>query len=354
MARMRLFALGLLLLAGAASADWAKLQGKEAPDLEATWLRACDGTSFDVLQGRAVVVVFWSASEKSAADDLFLINELHERIYRQGGRALAVTADSAETTRPVWEGEDVLCPVAADARHPLYGSGKLPYAYVVGPDRRVAWQGPLSTLYPSTLDPVVKRSKPFVLLPLSKENKECEAAFRKGQLVDATVWALEKAARAEKEAKRLPEMRPFADLFTKEAKYVQSLTELYRAYWWNMAEEGAKRGDYERALYALDLIQRHLGGYPYRAEEYGVRVGDDARATDEARKLDTPEVKRSLEASKALAVLNAQPVPASLTEAAKTARLQALDEFQKKWEGTSAARRAARRAKWLSGLPTKG
>jgi hypothetical protein len=64
---MRVVALGLLLLGGAASADWAKLLGKEAPDLEATWLRACDGISFDVREGRAVVVVFWSASEKSAA-----------------------------------------------------------------------------------------------------------------------------------------------------------------------------------------------------------------------------------------------------------------------------------------------
>jgi AhpC/TSA family len=354
MGRVGSLALGLLLLQGTAFADWEKLLGKEAPDVGTTWLRPCDGTTFDVLLGKAVVVVFWAAEGTAAGDDLFLISELHERIYQRGGRVLALTAAPADTTKAVLEAEGVLCPVGADTRHPQYGSGKLPYAYLVAPDRRVAWQGPFSSLHPSTLDPVVKRSKPFLLIPLSEENKGSADAFRKGMLVEASVWALEKAAREKKQAARLPALKPFAELYEKEAHYIRDMTELYRAYWWSLHAEGIERGDYDRASYGLDHIQRHLDGSPYRAEEVGVRTGDGRRAADEARKLDTPEVKRSLEASKALAAVVAQAMPATLTEKAKATRLLALDEFQKKWEGTYAARRAARRAKWVSGLPTKG
>lgn len=349
-----LVVLGLLVLRDTASADWRKLLGKDAPVFETTWLRLCDGGSFEVLKGRAVVVVFWSAEGEAAGDELFLIGELHERIYQKGGRVLALTDSSVETAKAVYEAEGALCPVGADTRYPEYGLGKLPYAYLVAPDGRVAWQGPFASLHPSTLDPVVKRSKPFVLPEMSKDNKESADAFRKGNLLDATVWAVDMAVRTRKEAQRLPAMTAYADLFEAEANCIKGLTELYRAYWWSLFQDGIDRGDYDRALYGLGLIQRHLGATPYRAKELGVDVGDGLRAANEARKLDTPEVKHSLEASRALASIVAAPVPSTFSEKAKTNLLTALEEFQKKWEGTCAAKRAARRARWISGLPTKG
>jgi hypothetical protein len=355
MARASLVALVVALLAGTASADWEKLVGKDAPDFTATWLRSVDGTSLDVLFGKAVVLAFWSPEAEGAADQLFLLNELHDRIYRRGGRVLVLTTATSEATKPPCDAEEVFCAVGVQAEHAAYGSGKLPYVYLVAPDRRVAWQGMFSALQPSTLDPVVKRSKPFVLaLELCKENKDVADAFKKGRLVEASGWALEKAARSRKEAERLRDLRPFAELDEKEAAYIHSLVELNRVYWWSLVAEGRERQDYDRMLYGLDLIQRHLGGFANNAEKLGVRLGDDGRAADEARKLDTPEVNRSLEASKALVTLIAQPVPSSLTEAAKANRLVELEEFQKKWDGTCAARRAARRARWISGLATKG
>ncbi|HEX5136929.1 MAG TPA: hypothetical protein VFY93_08160 [Planctomycetota bacterium] len=354
MRRVGLTVLGLLLLHGLAFGDWKRLLGKDAPVFATTWLRMCDGGSFDVLRGRAVVMVFWSAAGEAAGDDLFLIGELHERIYQKGGRAFALTDSAVERTREVYEAEGVLCSVGADTHHPEYGAGKLPYAYLVAPDGRVAWQGPLASLQPSTLDPVVRRSKPFVLPEMSKENKESANAFKKGNLIEATFWAVDQAARWKKDAKRLPDLLPYAQLYEAEANCFVSLTELCRVYWWGLFQDGIDRGDYDRALYGLDLIQRHLDAAPFGAKELGVKVGDGRRAAAEAKKLDTPEVKRSLEASKALAALVAAPIPSTLTEKAKSNRLAELEEFQKEWEGTYAAKRAARRARWISGLPTKG
>jgi len=54
-------ALGLLLAAGAARAEWEDLVGKEAPSFEVKqWFNKAEGSAISDFRGKAILVEFWA------------------------------------------------------------------------------------------------------------------------------------------------------------------------------------------------------------------------------------------------------------------------------------------------------
>jgi hypothetical protein len=340
-----------LLLSFARGAEWADRVGKEPPGGDTTWLRTVEGTSYEMLLGRVLVLVYWSPTRERVRDDLFLMAELHERIYRRGGRVLALTEAPAEAVKPLLAEEDVFFAVGAGTVHSGMAGSELPYAFIVGPESTVLWQGPLSAVPAKTLETALRRAKPFALPRLHDMHEKNAKLYGKGKLFEA---ACEARFMAEFAVGYFKGNQRRIDLITADAKYIVDRVEAYRAYWWRLVEEGLSRSDFDQALYALEEIRLHLAGEYFKAADYGIRAGDDkvaSRRRDEIRK--GPLVDRGLKASKSLAALIATQEAARLTEEAKAQLLARFAEFQREWDGTYAARRAARRAKWLAGQPTE-
>ncbi|MFI5403364.1 MAG: hypothetical protein ACHQ1G_10535 [Planctomycetota bacterium] len=340
-----------LFLSVAAASDWMECVGGAAPGGTTTWIRSCEGTNYDHLLGRVIVVAYWGPSREGARDDVFLMQELHERIYRRGGRLLALTEASDDATRALLAEEDLFCAVGVETKI-VGGSGsELPYAYVIDPKGTVLWQGQLRELPGKALDGALRQAKPFGLPRIHDMQEKSAKLYGKGKLVEAACDAMFMAEFSKDyfkgNARRI-------QLITEDANYIKARTEAYRAYWWGLVEEGMSRSDFDQVLYALEEIRLHLGEEPSRAADFGIRTGDDKRAVEQREGLrKNPLVDRSLKATKSYEALVGKQESARLTAATKAQLLQRFEEFQREWDGTCAARRAARRAKWVEGLPVE-
>jgi hypothetical protein len=341
-------ALGFLVLAAGAS-DWLECVGRKPPKGATTWIRTCDATTYEDLVGRVIVLVYWSPAGEGARDDVFLIEEMHERISRRGGRLLALTEAAADPAKALLAEENLFCAVGADTKIDSGSGSELPYAYLIDPLGMVRWQGPLRQLPVKELEAALRQAKPFALPQLHDMHEKAVKIYGKGKLVEAACDAMF-TAEFSKDYFRGDDRR--IQLITEDAKYIKERVEAYRTYWWGLVEEGKARGDFDQVLYALEEIRLHLGGDPYNAADYGVRLGDDKRAVEERNELKkNPLADRSVRATKAYDALVGKAESTRLTPEAKTQMLKRFEDFQREWEGTWAARRAARRAKWLEAQP---
>ncbi|MFI5402516.1 MAG: hypothetical protein ACHQ1G_06230 [Planctomycetota bacterium] len=341
-------AIGLLGIAAGAS-DWLECVGRKPPRGATTWIRSCEATTYEGLLGRVIVLVYWSPAAERARDDVFLMQEMHERICRRGGRVLALTEAAADPVKALLADESLFCAVGADSKIDSGSGSEVPYAFLIDPLGMVRWQGPLRQLPAKELEAALRQCKPFALPELHDMHEKTAKVYGKGKLVEAACEAMF-TAEFSKDYFRGDDRR--IQLITEDAKYIKGCVEAYRTYWWGLVEEGKSRGDFDQVLYALEEIRLHLGGDPYNAADYGIRIGDDKRAVKERDDLKkNPLADRSVRATKAYDALVGKLESARLTPEAKAQMLKRFEDFQREWEGTWAARRAVRRAKWLEAQP---
>jgi hypothetical protein len=225
----------------------------------------------------------------------------------------------------------------------------VPYAYLIGPEGTVRWQGALRDLPTKELEAALRQAKPFGLPRLHDVHEKTVKLYGKGKLFEAACDAMF-TVEFSKDYFKGNERR--IQLITEDAEYIKDRAEGYRAYWWQLVEEGRARGDPEQVLYALEQIRLCFGGEHFRAKEYGIRAGDDKRAAeerDEAKK--DPLVDRSVRATRSYDALVGKQETTRLTADAKAQFARRFEDFQREWGGTYAAKRAARRAKWLAAQP---
>ncbi len=338
-----------LLVSVAAASDWSECVGKEPPGGRTTWIRSCEGTNYEHLLGRVIVLTYWSPAREDAREDVFLMEDLHQRIYRRGGRVLALTEASADAARALLAEEDLFCAVGVETKIDGGGGSELPYAFLIDPKESVQWQGRLRDLPTKALEAALRQAKPFGLPRLHDMHENNVKLYGKGKLVEAACDAMF-TAEFSKDYFRTNARR--VKLIAEDADYIKRRAEAYRAYWWGLVEEGMSHADFDQVLYALEEIRLHLGGEHFRAANYGIRTGDDKLAAEQREGLrKNPLVDRSLKATKSYEALVGKQESTRLTAATKAQLLQRFAEFQREWDGTCAARRAARRAKWLEGQP---
>lgn len=134
------------------------LVGKQAPELAATgWIDGDGRTTLADHLGDVVVIEFWSthcAASRSAVRHLVDLTEDY------GAKGLTVVGVTDETEDVVlsWlthEDASVNYKIALGGGAD-YGVRGLPYAYLVGADGKVAWQGPTGSLSKSRIEELLK------------------------------------------------------------------------------------------------------------------------------------------------------------------------------------------------------
>ena len=292
----------LVIAASSAHADWAALVGKEPPPVSVdAWNHAPEGETLADLRGRVILLQFCSPKETGTFEGL---NDLAASYSSQGLRVVAL----AEGDPP----DGVLFHVGrSGSAATALGEGKLPYAFLIAPDGKVAWQGTPTELNRGLVEKLLKKVKPFPVLKVAEEMKPAAQAYTKGQL-----------AKAESLVKEAPE--------SEDGQYLLARVEAHRAYWARQVELGVRTGAYDLAV---DALQRTKKAFKGTAE------ADAAAAREKELKAD-PAVKTALRAATELDRLWAERMRAGDRAKALRTLAKKVESFRKKYDGTPAAARA--------------
>ncbi|MHC4222935.1 MAG: peptidylprolyl isomerase [Planctomycetota bacterium] len=280
----------LVLLALAAHAEWTYLAGKPAPALEPTqWLDAPDGASVEALRGRVVLVLICSTASDRSAGVIPYLNDLHALYSAKGLRVVAVSKEGADKLEPFLSKNGVAFH-AAVGEAKGYGSGEMPYAFLVGADGAVAWQGTPTSLPPDRLEALLKKVKLFWV----PKPTGAAGLFAKGKLAEA-----------------------------EEAGFPAERIEAHRGYW----KRQSKSAIATLAVAALRRTQKHFKG---TAEAEAASVREKELKAD-------PSFRKELRACEQFEKLHAERRRAGERAKALKSLSKKLKSFVAKSEGTRAA-----------------
>jgi len=297
----------LFVAASSAQAEWAALVGKEPPAISVdAWLRAPEGETLADLRGRIILLQFWSPKEAAASEHL---NELAASYSRRGLRILALT--EADALAGLEAGGLLFHVGRSGTAAAAFGGGKLPYAYLVAPDGKVAWQGEATALKRDAIETLLRKVKAFPVRKVVEAVRPAAKAYAKGRL-----------AEAETLARQAPE--------SDDAKYILARVEAHRTYWARQVEVGVQAGAYALAVDALRRTKKHFKGTP----------AGDAAAAREKKLVADPAVKAALRATTQLERHWTERRRAGDRPKALRSLAKKVERFRKKYAGTPAAARA--------------
>lgn len=136
----------IVVLAAAAPALALEL-GDEAPELEVTkWIHGEAVTLADNPDKRIRVLQFWNTVDRNCIETVKTLNELQDELGEKGLDIIGITTQGPTSVGDFVKDNEVKYRLAVDEydnTNAVYMKGirKLPYAFVVAPDGRIAWQG---------------------------------------------------------------------------------------------------------------------------------------------------------------------------------------------------------------------
>jgi hypothetical protein len=221
--------------------------GKPAPEIQVTaWIHGDGRTKLADFRGEAVLLEFWRSRCPMSRCPTPHMNKLHEQYGAKGLNVIGVTSEDLPTTlRWITHAADSVPGYRIAIRGgEQYAVTSMPYAYLIGPDGVVAWEGhPGSLPVREVLARVLKSVK-----PPSKEALEARAASRLAfaeSLVEDRQFA-----RAEAELTQIQKAYPTTETAKKAATRAKEIV------------AGPNEAEYD----AQKQIARLVGGFEHPAE----------------------------------------------------------------------------------------
>ncbi len=330
--KSNLMLLGLMacMFAGTVSAaDTSGMQGKPAPAFSATRCmnEPADGLrSLEDCKGEVILIKLWgvncgpclaSMPEVQALWNKYEGKGLHVFMLERQGHTEAQIAQ-------VYQGRGLTFPQVIEGSFPYNGVGTIPYAYVIGVDGNVIFEGHKG--YAGVIDEEIKKVKYLGLgkPEVAKDLEKSAVAFSTGEY-----------AKAREEALKAKEKKPEDAAVVADAEYIIAKVEAKATALRTQidADKAAKR--YHLAVKGLET----LSGKAFK----GMEVADTAAAELKEIKADKA-IKEELKAWDALTKL--QDSQKKITDNA--AKKRALEDFARKNDGMAAASEATAQAAKLS------
>jgi thiol-disulfide isomerase/thioredoxin len=133
--------------------------GAVPPEVTAKdWLNTPIPPSLAALKGKVVVVEFWATWCAPCVASIPHLNKLHKEYSQNGLVILSFTDQSKEEIQKFKPKEPIQYIVGTGSNLSAeYGSGGVPYAFVIGRDGRLAWHGtPTDRIFDSQIHLALK------------------------------------------------------------------------------------------------------------------------------------------------------------------------------------------------------
>ncbi|MBE7492220.1 MAG: TlpA family protein disulfide reductase [Planctomycetes bacterium] len=316
-------ALLAVLCAGMLSAQrTSNMAGKPAPDFKAD---RCLNEPKDGLKtladckGEVVLIKLWGVK---CGPCLASMPEVQALWTKYEGKGLHVfmlerQGHSEEQIRQVYESRGLTFPQVLEGNFPFNGVGSIPYAYVIGVNGDVIWEGHKG--YVGVIDEEIKKVKYLGLgkPEVAKEVEKAAVAFGAGEY-----------AKARDEALKAKEKKADDAAVVADADYIITRVDARAAALRSKIDADKDARRYHDAVAGLET----LSGKAFK----GMEVATAAETELKELKADK-KVKEELKAWDALTKL--QDSQKKLAD--KAAKKRALEEFARKNEGTAAGEEAA-------------
>lgn len=323
---------GVLALACAGALQAQKtsgMAGKPSPDFNAERLLNEPKDGLKTLadcKGEVILVKLWGVKCGPCLASMPEVQSLWNKYEGKGLHVFMLERQghSEEQIRQVYTSRGLTFPQVLEGSFPFNGVGTIPYAYVIGVNGDVIWEG--NKGYPGIVDEEIKKVKYLGLgkPEVAKEVEKAAIAFSAGEY-----------AKAREEAIKAKERKADDSAVVADADYVIARVDAKAAALRAEIDSDKASRRYHEAVAGLET----LSGKAYK----GMEVCDAAAAELKELRADKA-VKDELKAWDALTKL--QDSQKKLAD--KAARKRALEEFARKNDGMAAGEEAAKLAAEIS------
>lgn len=316
------------LLACGVWAQRASLQGKEAPDFSATRFinPPKDGKySLADCKGDVILVKLWGVKCGPCVASMPGVQGLWNKYEGKGLHIFMVERQnhSEDEIQKLYTSKGLTFPQVIEGNMGGFpGVGTIPYAYVIGVDGTVIWEG--NKGYGAVIDEEIKKIK---YLGLGKN--EVAPGLEKA----ATNYATGNYAAAREEAVKQKE-KAASEAAVADAEYIINKIDALVAAKRKQVEDAKAIRHYHTAVRILE----ELSGKAFKGLEASDKAAEDLK-----------ELRKDKDVKKELTAWDAYEKTLAANEKAKdaAAKKKALTDFSKKYEGTAAAEEARKAAEGM-------
>lgn len=327
-ATLMIFALSLALAPGMLAGT---LTGKASPDFSATKFinPPADGrTSFEDCKGEVILVKLWGVNCGPCLRSMPEVQALWNKFEGKGLHVFMCERQnhSEAEIQKIYTGKGLTFPQVIEGNMGGFpGIGRIPYAYVIGVDGTVVFEG--STGYGAAIETEIEKIN---YLGLGKND------VAPGLEKAATAFSQKDYSKAREEATKQKESNSDDEALVADADYIINKVDALVARLFAEMDTAKEKRRYHKAVAILE----RLAGKEFKGLEAADKAGDDLKELKKDK-----QVKEELKAWDAFG----KTIEANGKTDNTDAQRANLEKFIKKYDGTAAAADAARALESLAG-----